>query len=253
MNQALLKLPYALDERPRKTLGLIVLQSDETLEDDFRRLLPERDVSLYATRIPSSANVSGDTLTAMASQLPKAAALLPPAAQFDVIGFGCTSASTLIGSGRVAQLAGSAVDTRHVTNPLTAALAAFEALNVTRVAYLSPYVESVSLPMITAFEANNLEVPRKGSFMEASEERVARIDPQSIAEAAISLCENADVDGVFLSCTNLKTLDVIDQIEAATGKPVVSSNLALAWHMRSLARLSPPDSAIGRLFARTVE
>ena len=41
--------------------------------------------------------------------------------------------------------------------------------------------------------------------------------------------------GVILSCTNLRTITVIEQIETACGLPVLSSNQALAWHMRELA------------------
>ena len=246
----LVKLPYRLRAAsPRRvTLALVVLQKDESLEDDFRQLVPERDVSLHATRIPSDPQVNEATLTAMAHELPRAAAMLPAAPCFDVIGYGCTSASTLIGSDRVSSLIKSAVMARHVTNPLTAALEAFNALGMQRIGYLSPYIESVSMPMIAAFEAAGFAVPRQASFMEESEERVARIDPQSIAEAARELGRSADVDAVFLSCTNLKTLDILEDVEHEIRKPVVSSNLALAWHMRSLAGLMPFHGAPGRLF-----
>jgi len=46
----------------KATLGLIVLHPDETIEHDFRRLLPLDDVSLYVSRIPSGPEVSGDSL-----------------------------------------------------------------------------------------------------------------------------------------------------------------------------------------------
>ena len=37
----------------KATLGLVVLQADETIEYDFRRLLPMEEVALYVTRVPS--------------------------------------------------------------------------------------------------------------------------------------------------------------------------------------------------------
>ena len=64
-----------------------------------------------------------------------------------------------------------------------------------------------------------------------------------LAHAALG---RGEVDAVFLSCTNLRTLDVIDEIEAELGLPVVSSNQALAWHMAQLTQISP-DHAFGRL------
>lgn len=60
-----------------KTLGLIVLQTDETLEQDFRRIFAMPDVALHITRVPSGDTVTPDTLTEMRNHLPSAAALLP--------------------------------------------------------------------------------------------------------------------------------------------------------------------------------
>ena len=38
-----------------------------------------------------------------------------------------------------------------------------------------------------------------------------------------------DADGMFISCTNLRTIDVIARLEAELGVPVISSNLATCW------------------------
>jgi maleate isomerase len=43
------------------------------------------------------------------------------------------------------------------------------------------------------------------------------------------------VDGLFLSCTNLRTLDVIAPLEEKLKMPVLSSNLVLAWHLSQIA------------------
>ncbi len=59
----------------------------------------------------------------------------------------------------------------------------------------------------------------------------------------------AEVEAVLLSCTNLRTLDVIDEVERALDKPVVSSNQALAWQMARLAAVGPPGKTFGRLMA----
>jgi maleate isomerase len=56
-----------------------------------------------------------------------------------------------------------------------------------------------------------------------------------------------DLDMVFLSCTNLRTLEVIDGLEADLGIPVVSSNLALAWDMARRADVAVAGTAPGRL------
>lgn len=232
----------------RATLGLIVLQTDETIEQDFRRLLPDPQTAVYISRVPSGAEVTPDTLATMEAALPHAASLLPSTAPFDVVGYACTSGTTLIGAARVEELVRGASNTQLVSNPLTAAQEALRAVGVGRIGIVSPYVSSVAGPIRAAFERAGFAVPDTLSFGEEVEARVARIDPASIREAALELGRSDELDAVFLSCTNLRTLDVIADLEATLGKPVVSSNQALAWHMARLARSPVAADAPGRLF-----
>jgi len=244
-------IPYALTDRigSRATLGLIVLQSDETIEQDFRRIFRADDIAFYVSRVPSGAKVTTGTLGAMQAELPRAAGLLPPSLDYGAIGYACTSGATVIGPDRVAALIGGACDVKAVTNPLSATLAAFAALGVRRIGLVSPYIASVSEPLRRAFAAAGFDVPASVSFDEREEARVARIDPASIRDAARAVGQG-DVDAVFLSCTNLRTLDILDGLEAELGKPVISSNQALAWHMAQLAGLESCDGRFGRLMTQ---
>ncbi len=230
------------------TLGLIVLQVDETIEQDFRRLFPSRDVALHVSRIPSGAELTPDTIATMEAELPRAASLLPPAAHFDAVGYACTSGTTLIGAERVAELVGGAAKVAAVADPLTAALAAMRALRVKAPAIVSPYIESVAGPIRRAFEGAGFAIPATLSFGEEVEARVARIDPASIRDAALEVGRAAGADAVFLSCTNLRTLDIIDDLERELGLPVLSSNQVLAWHMARLSGAPVAKDAPGRLF-----
>jgi maleate isomerase len=240
--------PYRLTGQiGARRLGLIVLQVDETVEQDFRRLFASPDVALYVTRVSAGDELTPDTIAMMETRLPEAAALLPPAVGFDVIGYACTSASAQIGAENVARLVGSRAKTRAVTDPLTAALAAFRSLRVRRLGIVSPYIPSVAGPICRAFEDAGIEVRETLSFGEEVEARVARIDPASIRDAALQVGRREGVEGVFLSCTNLRTLDIIDGLEGELGLPVVSSNQGVAWHMARLSGLEPGPTLPGRL------
>lgn len=244
------RFPYDLT-RPigqKATLGLIVLQVDETIEQDFRRFFADPQIALYISRIPSGDDLNPDTIAQMETDLPAASRLLPPAAQFDVVGYACTSGTTLIGADRVAELIQANTQARNAANPLTAALTAMDALNVKNVGIVSPYISSVSEPIRQAFQAHGLKVPKTVSFGEEVEARVARIDPASIHAAALAVGGSDDTDAVFLSCTNLRTLDIIDELETELGKPVLSSNQVLAWHMARLAGGAPISAKPGQLF-----
>lgn len=230
----------------KATLGLVVLQADETLEQDFRRLFPDRDIAIYTSRIPSGDTLSADSIAAMQAELPRAARLLPRAARFDAVAYGCTSGTTLIGAEAVAEMLRQGVDTPMVTDPLTAALAALRALGVQRLGLVTPYVESIAAPVRDAFATAGFAVGETLTFGEAVEARVARISPESIKAAARAAAKGADA--VFLSCTNLRTLDSIEALEAELGVPVLSSNQVLAWHMAHATAAPPARDAPGRLF-----
>ncbi|WP_425041284.1 maleate cis-trans isomerase family protein [Primorskyibacter sp. S187A] len=224
-----------LPEGQTPRLGLIVLQVDETIEDDFRRLFAPQAISLQVSRIPSGAELTPQSIARMDAALNASAALLPDTT-FDAVGYACTSGTTLIGATRVAEQVRAGCTARAVTNPLTATRAALAALNARRVAIVSPYIPSVAQPLCTAFEADGITVTEAVSFGERIERNVARITPESLCDAARHAVATGTPEALFLSCTNLKTLDVIAPLEAELGLPVLSSNLTLAWHMAATAR-----------------
>lgn len=229
-------LPYTLDpDDPAVVpMGLIVLQTDETIEPEFRSLFANDKSPLYVTRIHSAPEVSTDTLAQMETDLPAAADLLPKARPYRVVGYGCTSASSVIGSERVERMVRQSCDVQTVTNPLRAAAACAADRGVSKFALLSPYVEEVNTPLRRAFAKQGLSMDVFGTFGEAEESKVVRISTQSVVEAATKLGADPAVEAVFLSCTNLRTLAAIPQIEAQISKPVLSSNQCLAWHMKRL-------------------
>jgi len=234
----------------RARLGLVVLQMDETVEQDFRRLFPSPHVEIYVSRIPSAADVTSETLTMMEDALPHAAGLFPAGAPMDCVGFACTSGAGIMGPEQVSELVRSASRARHVTNPHSAAIAGLRQLGISRIGLVSPYIEEVATVLAETFGQRGIEVTDSVTFGERTESRVVRIDPASIRAAALEVGRDTRAEAVFLSCTNLRTLGVIEALERELGKPVLSSNLALAWHMAHLA--AGPLPAIGsRLVAGT--
>lgn len=229
-----------------RAAGLIVLQTDERVEPDMRRLLPP-DLALHVSRVPSGAEVTPDSLAEMERHLTGAAALLPPSAEFGAIGYACTSGSAQIGPDRVARQVRKGAAAQEVTNPVSALCAACAALGLKRLALLSPYVASVSDRLRAVLAGAGVETPVFASFDVAEEARVIRIAPEVTISAVTRLLDPGGVDGVFLSCTNLDTLDTIAPLEARFGLPVLSSNLVLAWHIaRLMGRDIPFPSKLTR-------
>ena len=243
---------YTLCQNRARQIGLIVLQADETIERDMRRLLPDT-LEMLVSRVPSGTHVTRESLATMESELARSAALFPTAAKFAAVGYGCTSGSAEIGAKAVADAIMAATATAHVTDPVTALIAACRHLDVTRMGLLSPYIESVSTRLREVLGAAGIEVCAFASFNESEEGRVVRIAPQSIIAAADKLSAQAQMDAMFLSCTNLRTLEVIETIEAKTRMPILTSNQVLAWHLVQLAGINAAHENAGMLWNRDAQ
>ena len=248
------RLDFTTDEgaAARARLGVLVLESDQTMEAELRQLTDLPGVGVYHARLANDTVVTPETLAKMEAELPKAAALLPEYLGLKSIGYGCTSGSTIIGEAQVSKI----LDTTHKgvpsTNPLTAAKAALTALGVRRVGLLTPYAPDVTAAMQARFEDAGFPVTVVGSFYEQSDIVVGRIDQHSILAATLAV-GRGDCDGVFVSCTSLRTAGIIAQAEATLGKPVTASNHALAWHMLRLAGIDDVQMGFGQLFELGLE
>jgi maleate isomerase len=244
------RLPFQTDGGvgTRAALGLLVLETDQTIEDEFRAIWPSHGVALYAARLHNSPQISTETLMEMEGLIGPATRLLPFMVDLSVVAFACTSGAMVIGEQRVAELIRGVRPHAKVTDPGTAAVAALRSLGVRRVGLLTPYVRDVNVRLRRALMDRGLEIPVMGSFNEADDTVVARIAPQSILEAIAAIGRSASCDGVFVSCTSLRAARIVEEAEALIGKPVTSSNHALAWHMLRLAGIDDAIDGYGRLF-----
>ncbi|MBS1254719.1 MAG: Maleate isomerase [Deltaproteobacteria bacterium] len=244
------KLEYKTDNGlgSRANIGIIVLSSDQTLELEFRTLLDFDGVALYHARIPNEMEITEETLAKMEAELPITSSLLPGSFKFNVIGYGCTAGTTIIGEEQVA----NAIRTSHpgipVSNPLTACKEALRALKLKRIAFLTPYAPTITQAMRDNLLANGFEIPVTASYYEADDFIVGRITSESILESIKKIGARDDCDGVFVSCTNLRAASTIEPAEAFLGKPVTSSNHALAWHLLRLAGINDSPANMGSLF-----
>lgn len=246
-----MKLPFTLDKgiASKAALGLIVLETDETIEAEFASIFNISGVGLFHARIPVAQEITPDTLQEMEAALPTAVALLPSAFPIDVVGYACTSGATVIGADNISKIVTKLYPAAKTTDPITAVMAALRKVGARRIGLVTPYVAEVATAMISLLERNNFQVVNFGSFEQQEDATVARISTESIYDAICEIGSADEVDAVFVSCTNLRTFDVIGQAESCIDKPVISSNQALAWHMLELSALKDMPSGPGQLFS----
>ena len=218
-----------LDDRPLdKRVGLIALATDHTTEVDFQRMVANERIGVYATRIPYANPVTPANLRAMQPSLTSAAALILPDEPLDVVMYSCTSASVVIGDAEVRAAIRAAKPTAAVVTPTAAAASGLRAFGAKRIAVLTPYTIETSKPMADNYRAHAFDHARFTCLGLTDDREMARISPEEIVAFAKEATA-PDSDALFISCTAVRAAGVAAEIEAAIGKPVVTSNLATAW------------------------
>jgi len=217
----------------RVCVGMIVLQTDEVVETEVRNWLPDH-ITLYHNRIRNEDNITEDTLLEMREQIPSVCTMFPKHAPISVVAYCCTSGATMIGESVVEQQVRQIYPTAKVTNPITAVKARLRNLGAKNIGLLTPYIPSVTQAMSTHLVDHGFTIVSAASFYEENDFNVCQISSQSIEQAVEHVTAQAKCDAVFASCTNLRTLDILDSMSAQHGIPVISSNAALAWHIAEL-------------------
>ncbi|MDA0341669.1 MAG: Asp/Glu racemase [Proteobacteria bacterium] len=244
-------VPHEIDNiiARRARIGLIALATDHVIDHELARLLGDiAGVQLYTTRVPMEAQVSRNSLAAMESRLGAAATTLLPGVPLDVIGYGCTSASVVIGEDKVAAAIHGARPGVQVTTPITAGLAALASLGAKRIGLLTPYVEEVNAPLRAYFIDRGITIDTAATFSEPDDNKAGMITPASIRRAVVDLFKGKTLDAVFISCTSLRAATLVPELEATLGHPVTTSNHALAWHLLRLSGVDEAMPAKGKLY-----
>jgi len=231
---------------PAGRIGLIALATDFNSEQDLRRMYPV-GVEVFTNRVLNANPVTLQNLRNMAGDISRAAGGILPGFTLDAMIYGCTSGTVANGAEKIQELVQESCPGVPVTNPVTAALAAFSHFGAQRISVLTPYIEEVNLEMAAWFEQHGIGVINIAGLGYDSDIDMTGIPPQEIAKAASRVCD-PDADLLFVSCTAIRASMVIEQIEAAIRKPVVSSNQALVWHSLKLVGCDLPVTGYGSLF-----
>lgn len=233
----------------RGRIGAIVPSINKVAEAEFWRLVP-KGVAISTARARNLGHTTEESYYKMAEAALDAAEDLA-SAEVDIILYACTSGSMVCPLPKLVADLGqrSGLPALATANSVIAAL---RSLGARRVALATPYVDFVneterSFLQDHGFEVTSVHGLRLG---ETQEERrgIGRVPPEHVYRMARAV-DRPDADAIFISCTNLATLDVIAQIEADLGKPVVTSNQASVWSCLRLLNIPDPIEGYGRLLS----
>lgn len=245
-----LNVKYELDDGvAAHRIGLIVLDTDETSEHDFFGMLPEDGkFAFYTSRVKTVNPVTIDNLKTHGPQLSKAASLLLPDVQLDVIAYSCTSGTIAMGYEEVERQINKGRINVPVVTPITAAIAAFNMLAIKSISLLTPYIDAVNEPLRNFIEANGVEVKYLNSFYVENDVDIARIPDTAIVQGAMESYRD-DTDALFISCTALRAAKQVENLEAKLGIPVLTSNQCMFWHALRTSGYNKSVTGYGRLLS----
>jgi len=231
----------------RQRVGLIVPSSNTVMEEEFGRVLP-RNLSLHVTRIRLREVTRGELLK-MERDIKEAVYELADA-DVDVIVFGCTTGSLIGGYGYDLKLLKKieGLSGKPAVTTSTAVVNALKTLNVGKLAVATPYIDELNRDEKRFLEGNGFIVKKiKGLNIKYNLE-IGRQPPNVAYELAKSLY-SADIECIFISCTNFRTLEVIKPLEEELNIPIVTSNQATFWYTYKKLNLEYRDENLGRLFS----
>ncbi|MBB5418676.1 ectoine utilization protein EutA [Paraburkholderia sp. JPY303] len=240
------RAPHLIERAFDKRIGLVILATDHTTEPDFAALVANERIGIYVNRVPYANPVTPGNLRAMQPSLTAGAALILPDETLDVVMYSCTSASVMIGDAQIERAIHAAKPSARVVTPTAAAVTALNTLGARRISVLTPYTAETSRPMAEYFAAQGFAIDRFSSLGLTDDREMARISHDDIVAFAREATAR-DSDALFISCTAVRAARIIARIEEATGKPVVSSNLATAWMCLRLCGENEPRPEQGRL------
>ncbi|KUI46968.1 maleate cis-trans isomerase [Mycobacterium sp. GA-1199] len=161
----------------------------------------------------------------------------------------CTSGSFVFGPEgarqQVAKVAAAAGVPASSTS--IAFVDALRHLGIRRVAVAASYPHDVAEHFVRFLSADGIEVVAMGSHGIITAAEVGTLEPQRVEQMVIA-ADHPDAEAVLVPDTAMHTLAIIDRLEAAVGKPVLTANQVTVWKGLQLAGTVPVLAGLGRLF-----
>ena len=227
-------------------VGLLALSTDLTIENDFQSICQKLPLDLFVNRIHNENPLTKENLLKMYDQIKPVTEKILPGQKINTVAYGCTSGTIAIGEDKVKEKIQLAKPNCYVTTPITSAIKAFAEMNAKKIALFTPYPESVNKTILEYFDKKNINIISFSSFNIDLDEDIASVDQKYLLETLIKL-NVSDADALFISCTALPVLEIIDDIEKKINKIVFSSNQTLIWDTLRSIGYKLPIEGYGKL------
>ncbi len=240
------------EDRGGARIGVLVPFTNTNLEPDLMMMRPRGTTMHFhrlgnydADKIPTADQMAGLGASDISEDLRLICGVRP-----DVVLYGCTSATLTHGSDFDKDLA-IRINAYSNALSLTAAGCLIEALNAldfTRVGFASPYVGEINRLAICFLESRQITTVECSDIgRELGNYGQWELSPDEVTELACR-ADHPDAEALVLSCTDMRSVEVIQQIESRIGKAVITSNQAMMFCLMRALGLKHHDNCPGQLF-----
>ena len=241
-------------------IGQIVPSSNTTMETEIPAMLNARQMirperfTYHSSRMRMK-KVVKEELAAMDAESDRCATELSDA-RVDVLGYACLVAIMAMGHGyhRVSEkrLHGRTVENGADAPVITSAGALVDALKVIgarRVVVVAPYMKPLTELVVDYIRNEGYEVVDYRALEIPDNLDVARHDPRNLP-GIVATMDTSNVDAIVLSaCVQMPSLPAVAQVEAQTGKPVITAAIATTYAMLKALNLEPVVPGAGALLS----
>lgn len=246
------------DRTPLEIIGLVtqrgvgvVAPFDFALDRELWRWAPD-DISLYMTRLPF---VPVPVTVEMAQELSDGDRVSRAtrdvlAPEPLVVTYACASGSFVGGAAgeRALHAAMMGAGAPAATTTSGGLVAALRALGLSRIAVVTPYIDSVTERLLSFLGEHGVEVVSSVGL--GLLDHIWQVGYNESVQAVTSV-DRPDAEGVFISCTNVPTYDIIGPLERWLGKPVLTANQVMMWS--ALQAIGSPMMATGQMLGQVNE
>ena len=228
-------------------IGLITLGSDFRIEKDFNNLIYGKDIDLYVNRIHCYNPLTNETLSKMADDITEVTKDILPGQKLDCVAYGCTSGTVAAGYDVIKEKVNLAKPEAKVTTPITAAIKALNKLDINQISIFTPYTKTINNSVVDYFEKENIKVNSLTYFDIDSDLDIGKVDEDHLFDV-LSKIDLVDSEALFVSCTALPVLSIINKLEKKLNKVILSSNQTLIWDSLNAINYKEKIDGFGKLF-----
>ena len=228
-------------------IGLIALATDFIIEKDFIKIIKDRDIDFFVNRIECYNPLSKENLIKMSDKVTDVTKNILPDENIDCVVYGCTSGTIAVGYDTIEKKVKEAKPKAKITTPSTAAIKAFKRLNIKKIAIFTPYIKKLNDEILDYFSRQGFDVVTNTYLDIAADYDIGKVDQNFLFEI-LSKIEIKKADALFISCTALPVLNIIDRLEKKLGKPVITSNQSLIWDTLESIGMNENVPGFGKLF-----